>query len=182
MKQFTLKYGKQDLTVSFPETMDITTAEPGKSAPLPDPEAVLQKALRSPIGKKPLSDCAAGCKKVGIIFNDITRATPTRMMLPIILNELSDIPADHIILFDALGTHRTNTPEELNQMLGEEIVRKYRIVQITAMTGLRSYTSGRPPLVMIYGSTGKPLSVICLSLPDLLSRTFLQVFPAEEKL
>ena len=109
--------------------MDITTAEPGKSAPLPDPEAALQKALRSPVGKKPLSDCAAGCKKVGIIFNDITRATPTRMMLPIILNELSDIPADHIILFDALGTHRINTPEELNQMLGEEIVRKYRIVQ-----------------------------------------------------
>ena len=129
MKQFVLKYGKNDLPVSFPESADITAAEPGKSEPLHDPENALRNALRSPIGKQALADCAAGCSKVGIIFNDITRATPTRMMLPVILGELAGIPEDRIVLFDALGTHRPNTREELIRMLGEEIVGKYRIVQ-----------------------------------------------------
>ena len=129
MKQFVLKYGKNDLPVSFPESADITAAEPGKSEPLHDPENALRNALRSPIGKQALADCAAGCSKVGLIFNDITRATPTRMMLPVILGELAGIQEDRIVLFDALGTHRPNTREELIRMLGEEIVGKYRIVQ-----------------------------------------------------
>ena len=131
MKQFILKYGKRDLPVCFPDSVDITAAEPGKKEPLHDPETALREALKHPIGKKPLADCAAaaGGSKIGIIFNDITRATPTRMMLPIILDELADIQPDQIVLFDALGTHRPNTQAELIDMLGDEIVRKYRIVQ-----------------------------------------------------
>ena len=129
MQEFILKYGKDDLSVSFPDTADITLTESGKTEPLPDPEKALRDSLRAPIGKKPLAECAAGTQKIGIIFNDITRATPSRLMLPVILDELTGIPAERIILFDALGTHRTNTREELIRMLGEELVRKYRIAQ-----------------------------------------------------
>lgn len=131
MKEFVLKYGKNDLTVRFPDTVDITAVEPQRSEPLSDAETALRNALREPIAKIPLADCAASVTegKIGIIFNDITRATPSHMMLPVILNELAGVDPNRIILFDALGTHRPNTREELTAMLGEEIVRKYRIVQ-----------------------------------------------------
>ncbi len=129
MQKFVLKYGKDDLPVCFPDSADITLAVSGQTEPLPDPETALRNALLDPIGKPPLAEYAASARKIGIIFNDITRATPSRLMIPIILDELSGVPADQIVLFDALGTHRVNTREELIQMLGEEIVRKYRIVQ-----------------------------------------------------
>lgn len=129
MKQFRLKYGRGTHIITFPDTADITLVEPTETQPLANPAKALQNALRDPIGLPPLKDLVTPEMKVGIIFNDITRATPTFMMLPIILAELGDVPSQNITLFGALGTHRMNTREELAGMLGEEIVRSYRIVQ-----------------------------------------------------
>jgi len=129
MQQFDLKYGNTPHTIEFPDSTDITLVEPLRTEPLRDPKTALRDALRAPIGKAALRDCVRPDMKIGIIFNDITRATPSRMMLPIILDELSGVPADRITLFDALGTHRANTQEELIGLLGEELVRTYRIVQ-----------------------------------------------------
>jgi lactate racemase len=70
--------------------------------------------------------------KVGVIFSDITRPTPNHLILPVILQELKTIPKDDIILFNALGTHRPNTTDELSRMLGSDVVREFRIVQNNA--------------------------------------------------
>ncbi len=43
---------------------------------------------------------------------------PSDRVLPIILSELGKVPKDNITLINAVGTHRTNTPEELESMLG----------------------------------------------------------------
>ena len=129
MKQYDLKYGKGCCSVSFPDDLDVTLVEPKKTPPLADPDAALRSALRDPIGLPPLKELVSPEMKAGIIFNDITRATPTKRMLPIILAELEALPAENITLFGALGTHRGNTPAELASMLGEEICGKYRIVQ-----------------------------------------------------
>ncbi len=66
---------------------------------------------------------------VAIIFSDITRPTPNHLILPVILAELGHVPIQNIILCNALGTHRPNTPDELRQMLGSSIVDTYRIEQ-----------------------------------------------------
>jgi len=42
---------------------------------------------------------------------------------------LASVPTEHIVLRNPLGTHRQNTHDELAQMLGEDIVSRYRIVQ-----------------------------------------------------
>lgn len=129
MKQFDLKYGKTNHRIVFPDTADITAVEPQKPEPVKDPEKALRAALRDPIGKPALADCVRKGMKAGIIVNDITRATPTKLMLPVILDELSGLQSDQITIFNALGTHRENTNEELVQMLGPDIVNNYRIVQ-----------------------------------------------------
>lgn len=66
-----------------------------------------------------------------MIFSDITRPTPNHIILPVLLEGLraAGIQPENLTLFNALGTHRPNTPEELHRMLGDEIVRQYRIVQ-----------------------------------------------------
>jgi nickel-dependent lactate racemase len=53
------------------------------------------------------------------------------LIIPSILTELSaaGISKDKISLFNSTGTHRLNSPKELAEMLGTEIVSSYRIVQ-----------------------------------------------------
>jgi nickel-dependent lactate racemase len=57
---------------------------------------------------------------------------PNRLILPMIRDELSHVAPENIILFNALGTHRHSSAEELAEMLGEDICRRYRIVQNNA--------------------------------------------------
>jgi nickel-dependent lactate racemase len=92
----------------------------------------LKKALQNPIASPPLRSLVDSSGRVGIIVNDITRATPSRLLLEEILAEIAHIPKGQITLFNALGTHRPNSEPELRRMLGDRLVDEYRIVQNNA--------------------------------------------------
>lgn len=123
-----LAYGKQGLWVDLPER-NVTVIEPRYVPGLPDEiEAVLQ-ALRSPIGSPPLREIVRRDDTVAIVFSDLTRPQPRERMLPPLLEEISHVPRDNVVLINGLGTHRTNTDEELEAMLGRDIVANFRVVQ-----------------------------------------------------
>jgi lactate racemase len=124
-----LAYGKSGLPIDLPDDSDVTLIEPRYVPALPDPAGALAQALRAPIEAPPLRQAARPDHKVGIIFSDITRATPHHLILPAVLAELGHVPQEQITLFDALGTHRRNTDLELRGMLGDALVEGYRIVQ-----------------------------------------------------
>jgi nickel-dependent lactate racemase len=124
-----LPYGTNHINLDLPDDNDITVIEPVYVPPLSDAEAALRTALNSPIGTPPLKDMVKPGERVGIIFNDITRATPNCLLIHALVDSLPHIPAKDITLFNALGTHRENTPAELLALLDEELVSKYEIVQ-----------------------------------------------------
>jgi nickel-dependent lactate racemase len=127
--QIQLAYGKNGLALTLPDEWPITVVEPRYIHALPNPAVALREALQQPIQSAPLRQTAQAGHKIGIIFSDITRATPHHLILPAVLAELSHIPREKITLFDALGTHRRNTEAELRGMLGDALVDGYRIVQ-----------------------------------------------------
>ena len=57
---------------------------------------------------------------------------PSSTVLPVLLRELAHVPSDQVTIMIATGTHRPNTPEELDEMLGPDIARNYRIVNHSA--------------------------------------------------
>jgi len=124
-----LDYGKSGLTITLPDKADITVVSPRYIPPLPDPAAALRAALAEPVASPPLRDLVKPGDTVAIVFSDITRPTPNHLMLPAVLEALAHVPAEKIVLCNALGTHRPNTPAELDQMLGPEVARRYRIEQ-----------------------------------------------------
>jgi nickel-dependent lactate racemase len=127
--QIKLAYGKTGLDLTLPDDANVTVIENKFVEPLPDPISALRDALRNPIKAWPLRELVRPEDTVAIIFSDITRPTPNHLILPVILAELDHVPASNILLCNALGTHRPNTPEELSQMLGADIVQNYRIEQ-----------------------------------------------------
>jgi nickel-dependent lactate racemase len=64
------------------------------------------------------------------VVNDITRPTATYKLLPHLIQELKEggMKEDQIQFLVATGTHRDNTKEELEGMLGKDIVQRFKVV------------------------------------------------------
>jgi nickel-dependent lactate racemase len=124
-----LAYGRQDLNVTLPETVDVL--KPSFLPGLPDEKKALQESLRNPIKSPGLSELVKPGDSVVIVHTDITRATPNERILPVILQELesSGIQREDVTLLNGLGTHRPQTDAELRTLLGDEIVENYRCLQ-----------------------------------------------------
>ena len=124
-----LAYGEEGLNISLPDYLNIDVLEPVHGEGLPDQAAAIEDALLRPIDSKPLRDLVKQSDTIGIIINDITRPMPYKIILPILLRELGSISDEQILLFNATGTHRPNTDAELMEMLGEDVLNRYRIIQ-----------------------------------------------------
>lgn len=123
-----LAYGRGHLDVVLPLSADII--EPKSVPGLPDEQGAVIHALRNPIGAEPLRQWIKPGGKVCIIFTDITRPTPNERIIPWLLAELKElrVPDEQIVLINGVGTHRSNTPEELKRMLTREVVDRYRVI------------------------------------------------------
>jgi nickel-dependent lactate racemase len=80
------------------------------------------------MGTLPLRELARPGQTVAISVCDITRPMPSSRVLPVLLAELEHVPRDRISILVATGTHRSNTVEELEGMLGAEVVRNYPVI------------------------------------------------------
>ncbi len=124
--EITLAYGLHGLTVDLPDGR--TTVIGQVYAPgLPDEVGALHGALRNPIGAAPLRRLVRSDQTVAISVCDITRPMPSAVVLPVLLAELAHVPSDQIAILVATGTHRADTPEELEAMLGHQVARGYRV-------------------------------------------------------
>jgi nickel-dependent lactate racemase len=122
-----LAYGREGLEVEVPDHS--TVLLPQEVPGLPDEARAIVEALRQPLGCAPLRDLVRAEDRVVIVFSDITRPMPNARVLPVLLEELDHVPRGRITLLNALGTHRPNTPQELEIMLGSEVARGYAIFQ-----------------------------------------------------
>ncbi len=124
-----LAYGRKGLDIKLSDDLNVKVVEPVYVEGLENQAQAVRDALCRPIASEPLRELVKSSDQVGIVINDITRATPYHIILPVLLGQLAHVPDNQIILFNATGTHRSNTETELEGMLGSEIVRKYRIIQ-----------------------------------------------------
>jgi nickel-dependent lactate racemase len=113
----------------------VTIIEPFSRPELPDTHAALTSALRAPLGRPPLREVVRRGRSVAISVCDITRAQPRRAMLEAIFSELPDLRPEDVTILIATGTHRTNTPAEVERMLGADIVRRYRVINHDSRDG-----------------------------------------------
>ena len=144
-----LAYGRTGLEVELPDDQT-TVIEPTYVPGLPDQEGAIRNALRNPLGGGPtLRRLVKPDQTVAISVCDVTRPMPSRTVLPVLLRELAHVPSDQMTIMIATGTHRPNTPEELDEMLGPDIARSYRIVNHSAfdsetLTHVGESSSGIP--------------------------------------
>ncbi|MCS7089393.1 MAG: nickel-dependent lactate racemase [Verrucomicrobiota bacterium] len=122
-----LAYGEGTLPVELPDDRT-TVIEPRHQPGLPDERRAVWEALERPIAAPPLREWIKPGMRICILFTDITRATPNHRLIPWLLEYLSFVPKEQIILLNQTGTHRPNTRSELERMLTPDVVSRYRVV------------------------------------------------------
>lgn len=129
-----LPYGDDILPVGIPDAFLGEIVSPLHVLPAPDPITAVQHAMAKPIGTPPLRELIRSGHKVAVIIDDVTRKTPTVVMLPPLLSELQDagIGREDIFIVIALGTHRPMTASEIELKVGSAIAEDYRIVNVPA--------------------------------------------------
>lgn len=123
------EYGRSGLDVDLPDEHLVATLRYGDVAPLPDPDQELRRKLAQPTGTPSLAAVARGRQDACILICDITRPVPHELLLRPVLEtlEASGIERDKILILVATGLHRACHPQELEEMLGREILAKYRV-------------------------------------------------------
>ena len=101
---------------------------PGDALP-PLTSAQLRQKLNAPYGSPPLSRLARGKREVCIVFDDITRGTPTQPMAEAVLEELlaAGVPKKGIRFLCALGTHGAHSRMDHEAKLGAAILHDYPV-------------------------------------------------------
>jgi nickel-dependent lactate racemase len=122
-----LAYGRHGLSVELPEDRT-DVVEPRDVPGLLDEAAAIAACLDAPLGTAALRDLTKAGDRVVIVVNDGTRPMPSDRVLPGILERLAHVPRQDITILVATGTHRANTADELDAMLGVGIRETYRVV------------------------------------------------------
>ena len=125
-----IPYGKGAIDIRIPMKNFAGVLAPRYRPGLEDEAGAVRKALENPIGSRRLREIARGKKDAVIVVNDITRPTATHRLVPHLIRELKEagMGDDRILFLVATGTHRDNTREELEGMLGKEIVQRFPVI------------------------------------------------------
>ncbi|MDF2880547.1 MAG: hypothetical protein K0R54_1104 [Clostridiaceae bacterium] len=135
MKIFKLKYGTSYKEISLEENIDVSILDK-KFDSYMDEENIIKKALQNPIGSRRVDELITSEDKICIIVSDVTRLWQKQnIFLPILVGEIkkSGIKDENIIFICALGSHRSSTKEEHKSILGEELYRRFKIVDHNCM-------------------------------------------------
>lgn len=133
MKTFELPnllwYENRPREISFPDGWEVDFLEPpGFRKPPVDPEDI-ERAFSEPIGSPSLDELARDAREVVVVFDDMTRPTPVKVVLPWILEALrrAGVPDENVRFIPALGMHGAMTNIDFRKKLGDETVERFAV-------------------------------------------------------
>ncbi len=130
-KTYQLKYGRGELAVSLPANQIYAEVWARDYPGIADVPQAVRAALARPIDAPPLKELLKPGEKVVIAVSDITRVWQRMdLVLPVLLDEINEagIADERVKIVLAVGGHRLNSREEIEQICGSETVRRVEAV------------------------------------------------------
>jgi nickel-dependent lactate racemase len=121
-------FHREGAELDLPESWRTRVLEARFAGAAGSADDALQHALANPIGSPPLLELARGKSSAAIAVCDITRPAPNRIVLPQVTRilEQAGIPQNGIRILIATGLHREATTAELEEIVGREMLSRYR--------------------------------------------------------
>lgn len=131
MKQeYTFKYGEEYLTLNLEDKNVLQELHAQEIHCVEDVDQEVQAILDHPVGTPSFNSLFKAGDEVTIVVSDITRLVKLHEFLPSIVKRLNElgIPDRDILILVATGTHRAQTPEEHQKIVGEALYHRLKIV------------------------------------------------------
>ncbi|RLF98424.1 MAG: nickel-dependent lactate racemase, partial [Candidatus Wolframiiraptor sp.] len=129
----TLPYGRKQIHLEV-ENAEILEAE--EMPTIDTIEQELVRGLEKPVESPSLRKLSEKARRILLIIPDNTRAFPSREIIPILVNYIGKAnPRAEIRILVATGLHLQVKRSELVEMLGEEIVENYEVINHDASDG-----------------------------------------------
>ena len=128
---FKIPFGRENICFSLPEEHVAGVLRSGLNNYVPECDGLtlVRRALENPIDSPSLSQLSVGKKKIVIIASDHTRPVPSRIIMPLMLEEIrKGSPDADITILIATGLHRATEKKELEEKFGSEIIKNEKIV------------------------------------------------------
>ena len=149
-----LPYGDKRVSVELPKDRVLFVIKPIEFPGVEDEEGEIRRAIRNPIACPKIRELVKAGQKAVIIADDLTRVTPCKKIIPILLDELNaaGVRDEDIKVVVALGTHRPMTEEELLERFGKEVLERVSVINHTPkgkknLLFLGNLASGTPLLI-----------------------------------
>jgi nickel-dependent lactate racemase len=130
MANIKLPYGKEYLNLELPDRRlnAVLLSDMQHYKPKLNQEELVRQALEHPIGTPRLKEMAKGKNKIVIIASDHTRPVPSKIIMPLMLEEIrKGNPAADITILISTGCHRETSKDELEAKFGTGIMTNEKI-------------------------------------------------------
>ncbi|MDA1195880.1 MAG: nickel-dependent lactate racemase [Planctomycetota bacterium] len=124
-------YGAAEIDVTLPDAIASRVVAPSQPTAAGDPLGIVAKALDAPMDARPLGEAAQGAGTVALVVPDGTRpASASTYLLPIIARlARRGFTPDRMRIVIARGIHPATPRDQVEAMLGPEILATFRPVQ-----------------------------------------------------
>jgi nickel-dependent lactate racemase len=128
MKTVFIFYQRQRVRFTIPDNWNLLSfpdfPDNEKSANV---NKLTKEALNKPIQSPALNDLLSPTDSIAIIIEDLTRTSPKRLILKVVLDNLNEIgiPEKNINIIIATGTHRGLKYEELESAFSRDLLYRY---------------------------------------------------------
>ena len=118
----------ETIDLTWPDDWSVSVLWPQTPPPLSAEQIV--EALHKPVQLPPIAELCRGRRKPLVVVDDLTRATPTSLILEPLLDELqvAGIPPSEVTVLVATGTHPPPSNEMLARKLGKTTMLNCRVV------------------------------------------------------
>jgi lactate racemase len=143
-------YGDEARLLEVPASWRVDVLAPATPAPIGAAE--IRAAVENPTGQTPLRESARGKRRPLIVVDDLTRPTPTDLVVPHLLRELeaAGISPSEVRIIVASGAHGRPAPGAAAKKAGPEAAMACRLLLHDARTGgvrLGTTSFGTPVIV-----------------------------------
>ena len=145
-----LPCGTTKIDIEVPAEAHILS--PGFTPVIDNADNAAYEILSNTPGIEHIHKVAGPHTRVAIVVNDITRPSPGDKIFWWLYRYMDSIPDHNIKIIIATGSHRPNTVKELRNMLGDEVVDRFPIINHNAFDPdtltLAGYTGSHEPVYL----------------------------------
>lgn len=130
MKDIVVPYGKGFQTANIQDDINVEIIDYLEENVAEDDALLIKDAMDNPICTKKLEDMVSDDDKILIVVNDHTRPGPNRLIVKEVISRLlkRGIKESQIKFIIATGSHRMPTDEELQMILGKDIIEQFEVL------------------------------------------------------